>query len=660
MRLGVCYYPEQWPEARWAVDARLMREAGLDVVRVGEFAWGEMESAENHFTWGWLDRVIDTLTQVGLDVILGTPTATPPVWFTQAHPDSLRVDADGRARAHGSRRHCCPNHAAYRAHSRRIVQALVERYGRHPRVIGWQIDNEFGGGKTARCYCAACAAAFRLWLQARYGSLAALNAAWGNVFWSQTYTDWAQIQPPGDAIDKANPSHALDFYRFCSDSYVSYQQEQIAILRAGAPDSWITHNFMGLYTDLDQFDLAAPLDMAAWDSYPTGNQERWRAMLAGPGQSDDAYAYDVGDPVITGMAHALTYGLKQAPFWVMEQQAGHINWGEVNPTPRPGTVRLWTWHALAAGAEAVLYFRWRAGLFAQEQYHSGLLRHDASPDVGLADLAVLQAERDRLEQVSAESLTADVALLWRFDDLWAIQLQPHQRDFAYTRLLFSYYRAAQSLGLNVAIVAPDADLTPYRLVLAPTLHLADDSLAARLTAWVRPGRTLLLGVRSGFKTESNRVTAEPLPGPLRELAGATVTAWRSLPPPVGAPLTTDVPGLAGNAGGWIETLEPDSAETAILARYQTGEAALTRHALNAGRVYYLGWTPTPAQTAALLTHLAAAAGVDIGQSLPPGLIRLRRGRYLVWLNFTDAPISARWGDTRLTVPGRDVALTDVS
>lgn len=648
MKLGVCYYPEQWPTERWAEDARLMHAAGLEIVRIGEFAWALMEPAQGRYAWQWLDRAIAILADAGLQVVLGTPTATPPAWLTQAHPDVLRVDANGLRRTHGSRRHYCPNQPTYRQFSRAIVEAMAGRYGPHPAVIGWQIDNEFGGGGSTRCYCEACARAFRAWLQRRYGTLDALNVAWGAVFWSQTYDDWAQIQTPGEWLDKPNPSQALDFARFSSDSIVSYQQEQVDILRRLAPGRFITHNFMGLFTGLEQFELAAPLDMVTWDSYPTGNRDRWRAMLYGADAAPPVYAHDAGDPAVTGMAHDLMRGLKQAPFWVMEQQAGYVNWGTYNPAIRPNIIRLWTWHAAAAGAEAVVYFRWRASLLAHEQYHSGLLKHDATPDVGSVALARLQTERAALARLTAAPLDAPVGLLWSYDDLWALDEQPHHQDFGYLRLLFIYYRALQQLGVAVDVVRADRDIGRYALLIAPTLHLADDDLAHRLSAYVTAGGALLLGIRNGFKTPTNRVTPEPLPGPLRALTGARVTAWQALPPGVTLPLASIVPGLEGEAGLWAERWAPEAEGVEVWARYRPNHhPALLRRPLGQGEVVTAGWYPTLDQAAALLTHLLDARGVRRRGPLPPGLIAIPRGSLTLWLNFSDAS---------LPVPGRTTPL----
>lgn len=657
MKLGICYYPEHWPPARWAEDARWLKDLGISIVRMAEFAWSRLEPEAGRFDFAWLDQAVEIFAQAGFEIVLGTPTAAPPDWLSQQSPSTLPVDDQGRRRRPGGRRHYCPNNAEYHTYTRRIVQALAERYGAHPAVIGWQIDNEFGGGSTARCYCPVCAERFRHWLQARYGSLAALNTAWGTVFWSAEHHEWATVEPPVLNLATANASLVLDYYRFSSDSVRAYQQLQIDELRARVPARhFITHNFMGLYRDLDYFDLAAPLDLATWDSYPTGNAFRWRDLLYGSDKPETDYAFDVGDPAITGFAHDLTRGLLNKPFWIMEQQPGHVNWGAVNHLVLPETVRLWTWHAAAAGADAVVYFRERAALDAQEQYHSGLLHHDASPDVGYRAVERLRAERAELDALTAAAPQARVALLFNYADLWSLQLQPHTKDFTYLRLLFVYYRALLRLGIPVAVVGPRADLSQYKLVLAPTAHVVDEALAAKLEAYARAGGTLLLGVRSGFKTASNRVTDQPLPGLLHDLAGLTVTDWGALPAGITVQVDGPVPGMAGPAGLWLEALQPVTAEPRM--RYTdgpyAGRVAAAEHAVGAGRVLYCGWFPSVAQITGLLGHLAGPLGLERLADLPAGLIAARRGTRTVLLNFTDQALTGQVNGQAVTVAGRDV------
>lgn len=644
--LGVDYYPEHWPEERWGADARLMREAGLSVVRLAEFAWAKMEPSEGQYDWRWLDKAIETLVAEGLQVVLGTPTPTPPAWLVQAHPDILPVDAQSRRRNFGSRRHYCFNNPTYHDATRRIVTAMGERFGHHPAVIGWQLDNEFGCHDTARCYCKNCAAAFRAWLRNKYGSLDALNAAWGAVFWSQSYSDWAQIMPPNLTVTEANPSHVLDWYRFSSDSVAAYQQIQIDILRQLCPDKFITTNFMGTFPDLDHYKMAAPLDFITWDSYPTGYAEHTGPTVYMPNQPRPDVAYDVGDPYVTGFCHDLMRGLKDgAPFWVMEQQTGHINWGQVNPAVRPGTVRLWTWHNLAAGADVVVYFRWRACRFAQEQYHSGLLRHDGTLDMGYREMLRLQNEQPLMRSIQGTRVVAEAAILADYDDLWALDLQAHNHLITYWRHLFAYHRALARAGVPTDVILTGADLSRYKLVIAPTLLLADNALAARLAAYVQSGGTLLLGMRSGFKTLTNVVTDQPLPGPFRDLVGTAVEAWHSLPPGVTYPLA-DYKFQTLEATIWVEGL---AAESAYPLMFYTGgplegQAAVTVNAVGQGRAVYAGLWPNEAVLSSLIGWLLPQAGVQPLALVPEGVLVSRRNDsardYLFLLNFTDAPATA--------------------
>ncbi len=663
MQLGVCYYPEQWPQERWPTDAALMRQAGISLVRIAEFAWAAMEPREGQFTWDWLDRAIEVLAGEGLRIILGTPTASPPPWLCRKHPDIPPVDAQGRRRRPGSRRHYCPNSAAYRQHTARIVEAMASRYGSHPAVVGWQIDNEFGCHGTARCYCETCAIAFRHWLEDKYRTINDLNEAWGTIFWSQTYRDWDEIDPPNLTVAEPNPSHVLDYYRFSSDAYVAYQHIQLSVLKSLISDAqFVTTNFMSQFTDLDYHDLARPLDLVSMSSYPTGHAEPSPGLYM-PHESRPAYAHDVGDPFVTGFAYTLMRGFKQhRPFWVMEQQCGNVNWSAYNTAIRPGTVRLWTWHALASGAEAVLYFRWRAGLYAQEQFHSGLFHHDASPAAGYADLEAMKAERALMAQIASSPHEAQVALLLDYDSLWAIQLQPHHRDFDYMRHLFVYYRALQRLGLPADIVSTDADLSPYRVVIAPTAALATEQLAGSLKAFAQAGGSVLLGVRSGCKTRSNRFTDLPLPGVLRDLVGVTVRDWHSLPPGVGYDLSSSIPGLKGPAAVWAEALDPGGSAIQVRADYTSGpfsgRAALTERKSRTGRLFYLGWHPTGAQAEAILAYLAEQAGLVAQATVPDGLIASRRGPHLILLNFTDEPVAAGVQGRSVLVGPRDVQVVE--
>lgn len=646
MNLGVCYYPEHWDETRWETDAKLFRDAGITIARLAEFAWSGMEPRPGEFEFAWLDRAIEIFARHDFKLVLGTPTAAPPAWLSRTHPDTLPVDEQGRRKNFGGRRHYCPNSEVYRQFTERIVRAMADRYRDDTRVTGWQIDNEFGGGNTGRCYCENCVTAFQIWLQQKYQTLDALNHAWGNVFWSQTYQDWSHIGAPIlVAGSKANPSHLLDYYRFSSDSIRDFQQLQISTIQASrrgvSTDQFITHNFMGLFSDLEHYSVAAPLTFVTWDSYPTGQADRWRYMSADADRA--AYAPDAGNPLLTNMAHDLTRGLKGgAPFWVMEQQAGYINWGEYNPAPRPGILHLWLWQNFAAGADTSVIFRERAVDLAQEQYHSGLLNHDGSLAQGYLDLLAFQEQYTMMQTLQDTRVQNEVALLVTYDDLWATQIQPHRQDFAYWNHLFTYYAALHRAGVPCDVVSRDADLSRYKLVLAPTLHLTDEAVAGRLRQYVERGGTLAFGIRSGFKTMTNRVTTEPLPGALRGLVGARVTSWQSLPPNVSQPVALMWRGWQTvPASRWVETLDIESARA--IAQYTggplDGQTAMTANIAGNGRVFYVGWMPEETQADALAGMLIAEAGVQPVAMLPPGVVAGRRVRegetFLFLMNFTD-------------------------
>ncbi len=539
------------------------------------------------------------------------------------------------------------------------MTALAERYGRHPAVTGWQIDNEFGCHNTTRCYCDRCAAAFRQWLQARYGDLQAFNAAWGNAFWSQWYSDWGQIGLPMLTPAQLNPSHVLDFYRFSSDSWVAYEDLQARLLREhGDPAKFVTHNFMGNSHDLDYHDLGRPLDFVTWDSYPTGYLEQESASLYLPEEPRSAYAHDVGDPYVTDFCHAITRGIKQAPFWVMEQQPGGINWASYNPGVLPGAVRLWTWHALAAGADAVVYFRWRACRFGFEQMHTGLRKHDGSADTGYLDVVEMAAERELMDQVGRAELAGEVAILSSYEDLWALQLQPHRKGFSYQRAQFVLYRACQRLGIPCEVVSPDADLTRFKLVLAPALHLVGPEIVTKLRAYASAGGHVVLGVRSGFKTASDVVTDLPLPGLLRDLVAADVTAWHALLPGTAYGLTFGDERF--DAGVWAESVAPWPATETLAAWRGTpfaGEAAFTRAAVGQGTASYWAWQPTLEQALRVISRLADDAGVArLVAPLPDGVLRVPRGRHVVWLNFTDHAETVEAGEEFVIIPPRDVVI----
>jgi beta-galactosidase len=601
MKLGVCYYPEQWPEKLWADDAKRMREAGLSRVRIGEFAWSRIEPEPGRFDWAWLDRAIATLHAAGLEVILGTPTATPPKWLVDAKPDILAWDEDGRPRRFGSRRHYCFSSAAFRQEAARICSEVARRYGEHPAVVAWQTDNEYGCHNTVLSYSPWAGAAFRTWLEARYTFIAALNEAWGTAFWSQDYRSFDEVDRPNLTVTEANPAHRMDYQRFASDEVVSFNRMQAEIIRRTSPGRDVVHNFMGFFTAFDHHAVAEDLDVATWDSYPLGFLDQgW----------DDAQTKEVylrqGHPDFAAFHHDLYRGCGRGRMWVIEQQPGPVNWAPNNPAPLPGMVRLWTLEALAHGAELVSYFRWRQAPFGQEQMHAGILRPDHKDGPAAEEVRTVAAEIASLP--SAPGGRAAVALLFSYEAQWMLGIQPQGEAFDPLRLSFEFYTALRSLGLDVDILPPDADLDGYSLIVAPSLPVLDEQWADRLKA---SSGHILFGPRSGSKTREFQIPAELPPGPLQAVLPLRVSAVESLRPGHFEP----VPDREGRVINWLEHVE-----TELVPRLST--VAGKGIWFQSGRAHYLAGWPDASLMLEILATLVAECGLSV-RPLPQG-VRLRR------------------------------------
>ena len=599
MRLGCCYYPEHWPEEIWAEDARRMVEMGLTRVRIGEFAWSRIEPQPWRYDWGWLDRAIATLHEAGLGIILGTPTATPPKWLVDKMPDMIAVDAQGRERRFGSRRHYCFSHLGYRGECRRIVAALAERYGNHPGIVAWQTDNEYGCHDTVVSYSESAAQGFRRWLAAKYGDVGALNISWGNVFWSMEYRSFSEINLPNLTVTEPNPAHLLDFRRFSSHEVASFNRIQVDILRAESPGRDVVHNYMGFFDQFDHHAVSRDLDVATWDSYPIGFLEQfWFSR-------DEKLRYArAGHPDIAAFHHDLYRGCAKGRWWVMEQQPGPVNWAAHNPAPLPGMVRLWTLEAAAHGAEMVSYFRWRQAPFGQEMHHAGLLRPDSVDDVGAHEARAAAGDLATLGDLGSPAKS--VVLLFSYEAAWLFDTQPQGRSFRYMELVFSFYTALRRLGLNVDILPADAALDGYAMVIAPSLPILSRELTERLVTLSIP---VLFGPRSGSRTPDFQIPEGLPPGNLRVAVPVTIPRVESLRE-----------GLVEKGDGfavtrWFEHVESDLAPE---ERLTDGRGVVYA----SGPLRYLAAWPDEALLARVLRRMAGEAGL-VTVDLPADL-RLRR------------------------------------
>jgi beta-galactosidase len=620
MRLGVCYYPEHWPESMWKDDAVRMKALGIDRVRIAEFAWSRIEPSPGEYNWAWLDRAIDVLADAGLKVVMCTPTATPPKWLIDRRPDILPIGADGRPRAFGSRRHYDFSSPSYFEASQKICTAVAERYGKHPAVAFWQTDNEFGCHNTVVSYSPAALQRFRGWLKHRYGTIDALNTAWGTVFWSMEFRSFDEIDLPVGTVTEAHPTHRLDYRRFASDEVVRYNRMQTEIIRAHSPQRPVAHNFMQLFTEFDHYKVAADLDIATWDSYPLGAlEEQWFDP------SIKSKWLRTGHPDFASFNHDVYRGMSKLPFWVMEQQPGPVNWAHWNPAPLPGMVRLWSWEAFAHGAGCVSYFRWRQAPFAQEQMHAGLNTPDNRLDMGGAEASLVAKEIEQVLKADGESrVSTKVALVWDYEAKWLFEIHPQGADFHYPRFAFEYYSALRSLGLDVDVIPVDAPLDGYKMIVVPPLPVVPADFADRLAA---SGAQVVLGPRTGSKTANLTIPAALPPGEgIAKLIPIRVWRVESMRPNV-----TEKVDQRGEARHWRDFIETGDGAL-IEATFADGHPAIVR----SGSVLYLASLFDETLTQDIFLGVAKAAGLEAAP-LPEGIRISRRGGLTYVFNYNATP-----------------------
>jgi beta-galactosidase len=620
MRLGVCYYPEHWPESMWKDDAARMKALGIDRVRIAEFAWSRIEPSSGEYQWDWLDRAIDVLGDAGLKVVMCTPTATPPKWLIDRHPDILPIGADGRPRAFGSRRHYDFSSPSYFEASQKICAAVAERYGKHPAVAFWQTDNEFGCHNTVVSYSPAALQRFRGWLKHCYGTIDALNTAWGTVFWSMEFRSFDEIDLPVATVTEAHPTHRLDYRRFASDEVVRYNRMQTDIIRAHSPQRPVAHNFMQLFTEFDHYKVAADLDVATWDSYPLGAlEEQWFDP------SIKSKWLRTGHPDFASFNHDVYRGMSKLPFWVMEQQPGPVNWAHWNPAPLPGMVRLWSWEAFAHGAGCVSYFRWRQAPFAQEQMHAGLNTPDNRLDMGGAEASVVAKEIEQVLEADGESkVSTKVALVWDYEAKWLFEIHPQGADFHYPRFAFEYYSALRSLGLDVDVIPLDAPLDGYKMIVVPPLPVVPADFADRLAA---SGAQVVLGPRTGSKTVNLTIPAALPPGEgIAKLIPIRVWRVESMRPNV-----TEKVDQRGEARHWRDFIETSNG-VQIEATFSDGHPAIVR----SGSVLYLASLFDETLTQDIFLTVAKASCLDAAP-LPEGIRISRRGGLTYVFNYSATP-----------------------
>ncbi|MGY6498239.1 MAG: beta-galactosidase [Microcella sp.] len=589
IRFGGDYNPEQWPREVWDEDIALMKEAGVNLVTLGVFSWALLEPREGEFDFEWLDDIVNRLHLAGIDIDMATATASPPPWFAVGYPDSLPVDEYGLTYWPGSRQHYSPSSLDYRRLASRLAGKMAERYGSHPAVVMWHINNEYGC-HVAHCYSDGSARAFRRWLAARYGTIDALNDAWGTAFWSQRYTDFEQILPPRKAPTWRNPGQQLDFARFSSDELLACYRAEREAIRPYIGDAPVTTNFMGFFKPVDYWSWAAEVDVISDDAYPDPHDPR--------------------SPVLAAMTRDLMRSLKDGqPWMLMEQSTSAVNWRPVNARKRPGQMRALSMQAVVRGADACMYFQWRQSSGGAERFHSGMIPHAGTNTRIWREVSALGRElRDDWSSVVGQRSEARVAIVLDWSSWWSVEQSANPSTLSYLETLTSWYEAFHALGVAVDFIPVGPVSEKYAVVVAPMVFCATDEALEALGDVAKRGDTLVVSYLTGATTETGRVRLGGYLGPLADVMGVNVEEFVPMPSAPDQAVASHAhvagPGIsAARVSQWAEELRVEGAD--VVAHFIDGELdgapAITCAKVGAGSAWYVS-TGLSAPTIALLAR----------------------------------------------------------
>ncbi|KQQ28939.1 beta-galactosidase [Frondihabitans sp. Leaf304] len=636
---GGDYNPEQWPREVWDDDIRLMREAGVNLVSIGIFSWVLLEPREGEFDFVWLDEVIELLHTAGIAIDLGTPTASPPAWFWAKHPEARPVTRDGVPLGFGSRGMASPGSPAYAEATTRIVTALAERYGSHPAVTLWHVHNEYGA-PISESYDEASVAAFRLWLAARYTTLDALNSAWGTTFWGQRYGAWSEIDAPRTAATVVNPSQRLDFARFTNHALLECFRRERDILHRLSPGIPVTTNFMATNCpSVDYWTWANEVDIVSNDHYLVAERTDNHVLLA----------------LDADLTRSLAAG---RPWILMEHSTSAVNWQPRNLRKQPGELRRNSLQHFARGADGILFFQWRASRYGAEKFHSAMLPHAGETSRVFRETVALGAELGALAPAVGSRVHASVAILWDWESFWAQDLEWRPSvELAHRRQIETFYTRLWEDGITTDFVHPEADLSTYDLVVAPSLYLISTTARTNIEAFVAAGGTFVSSYFTGIVDSHDTVHDGAMPGALRDVLGLTVEEFGPLPQDTPVQLSS---GAVGSR--WTDAILLQGAESidAYVDGPMAGGAAVTRNSFGAGHAWYLSTDFTAEQLADVLVGAYADAGVEAGPVALRGVERVSRRAdgvtFTTWINHTDRDVTLPTG--AVVTAGDAVVLRD--
>jgi len=638
---GGDYSPEQWLDRPEVIDEdfRLAKLAGVNTWSIGIFSWTALEPQEGRFEFDWLDKIMDRMAENDMKAVLATPSGAKPNWMAAKYPEIRRINPSGeRDPQHGRENHCFSS-PIFREKVTIMNTALAERYREHAALGMWHLSNEYNG----ECHCKTCKSAFREWLKQKYGTLESLNAAWWTAFWSHTYTDWEEI----DWLDDTIHGLHLDWKRFVSDQTADFIRCEAAPLRQLSPGVPVTTNFMGTFPGLDYRRLAAEIDIVSWDCYPIYHDREDSLNVA-------AYV---------SFVHDINRGMKGGrPFMLMESCPSAVNWMRVNKLLRPGAHQLKSLQAVAHGSDSVQYFQWRKGRGGCEKFHGAVVDHVGHENTRVfADVAELGQSLDKLEDVVGTSVPAEVAILYDWENVWAldtVQGPPKKWDCCQLREDWEvrHYTAFWKQGIPVDVVSSTDDLSRYKLVVAPMYYLLLPGAAEGMTAFVEGGGTLLGTFLTGIADENDRVFEGGWPGPLRPLFGIWAEEIDYLYDDESNRMVMQ-PDVEGLADEYRVTMICDlvHAEAAqVLATYAedfyAGRPALTVNDYGKGQAYYLATYTDQEFLDDFYRATADRLGIRraLPGMLPEGVTAQIRSdgktNFIFVMNFTSKPVSVDIGE----------------
>jgi len=583
--MGTCYYPEHWDESLWRDDLRRMQEAGIEVIRIAEFAWSKFEPTEGHYTFEFFDRFMDLAAEAGMKVIFSTPTATPPAWLTEKYTEVLNCTIDGKPFRHGARRHYNYNSPVYQEFTKKIVGKIAEHYGQHPNLIGWQIDNEINC-EVDEFYSESDDKAFREFTKKKYRNLEALNKAWGTIFWNQVYTAWDEVHIPEKVTSgSTNPHRVMDYIRFISESACNFVKLQSDILQKyKKEEDYITTN--GMFSNLDNHRMTdESLDFYMYDSYPN---------FAFCLEEDPKHSEDLND---RKWSRNLCEVRSVSPnFGIMEQQSGANGWntGMEAPAPKPGQLTLWTMQSVAHGADYVSYFRWRTCSMGTEIYWHGILDYSNRDNRKLQEVADVSKKFGRIGEVAGSRYRASFGVLKDYNNIWDAKLDKWHGRLEKTSME-GLFKASQLTHTPMDYVyllenTSVEELLSYPVLFYPHPAILTDQVVSLLCNYVIRGGTLVLGCRTGYKDLTGQCVMLNLPGLLQELSGTDVVDYTFVGPADDVSYV-DWDGIRIEAVVFNDILEPlEGAEVlgTFTNNYYEGKAGLIRKKTGKGYVYYFG------------------------------------------------------------------------